>query len=67
VTTTSNTTRRSSPTVDRAVNVFERWDDEETLRRFGAGELGAATDRNAQPAVLAAEVSRFRISATEPP
>ncbi len=49
------------------INVFERWDDDETLRRFRAGELGGAIDRSAQPAVLAAEVSRFRISATEPP
>jgi quinol monooxygenase YgiN len=49
------------------INVFERWDDDETLRRFRAGDLGGATDRSAQPPVLAAEVSKFRISATEAP
>ena len=49
------------------INVFERWADDETLRRFRAGDFGGATDRSGGPAILAAEVSKFRISATEPP
>ncbi len=49
------------------INVFERWADDEVLRRFRTGDFGGATDRSAQPAIEAAEVAKFRISATEPP
>ncbi len=49
------------------INVFERWEDDEVLHRFRAGDFGGATDRSAQPAIVAAQVSKFRISATEPP
>lgn len=49
------------------INVFERWDDDETLRRFRAGDFGGATDRSTHPAILSAEVHKFRVSATEPP
>jgi hypothetical protein len=47
--------------------VFERWADDDVLRRFRDGDFGGATDRSAQPAIEAAEVAKFRISATEPP
>jgi quinol monooxygenase YgiN len=58
----------SADTVDpRRINVFERWVDDDVLRRFRDGEFGGATDRSAQPAIEAAEVQKFRISATEPP
>jgi quinol monooxygenase YgiN len=49
------------------INVFERWADDETLLRFRNGEFGGGTDRSAQPAILAAEVRKYRISDTEPP
>ncbi len=49
------------------INVYERWEDDEVLQRFRAGGFGGATDRSAQPAIEAAEVMKFRISATEPP
>jgi quinol monooxygenase YgiN len=58
----------SADAVDpRRINVFERWTDDEVLERFRNGDFGGATDRSAQPAIEAAEVAKFRISATEPP
>lgn len=58
----------SADAVDpRRINVYERWEDDEVLRRFRDGELGGATERGAQPAIEAAEVARFRISAVEAP
>ncbi len=49
------------------INVYERWEDDETLRRFRNGDLGGATDRSAQPRIERADVAKFRISAIEPP
>lgn len=58
----------SADAVDpRRINVFERWENDEVLRRFRNGDFGGATDRSAQPAIEAAEVAKYRISATEAP
>ena len=58
----------SADAVDpRRINVYERWEDDETLHRFRNGDFGGASDRSAQPTIEMAEVAKYRISATEPP
>lgn len=54
------------PTDPERINIFERWDDDAALMAFresGSDDHGAA----ATPAILEADVSKYRIASVESP
>lgn len=58
---------QSADSVDpERINIFERWDGDEVLLAF-RGSGGHDDDPAPLPAVLGADVSKYRISAVESP
>ena len=59
----------ADPIDPERINIYERWDDDDVLASFrtSGGDEGDAGAAASTPAVLGAEVSKFRISSVEAP
>lgn len=49
------------------INIFERWESDELVERFRAGDLTGPTEPVDVPQVLDASVHKYRISSVEAP
>ncbi len=56
----------ADPIDPERINIYERWGGDEALLAFRSS-AGAGNESPSMPAVLAAEVAKFRISTVESP